>query len=144
MRDENFVPITTVGFVTKKTVTFTGAAGAGAQGTVNLFTVTGDVMVDVIGICNTSLAGASATIRIGVAGNEGVIIATTTATDLDENMSWDDSTPSLGEVHPATANIIGNGLDIILTVGVADVTAGVVDIYCMWTPLSTDGNVTAA
>ena len=101
-------------------------------------------MVDVVAVCNVNLAGASATIRLGVVGNEGVIIATTTATDIDANMSWDDSTPSLGEVHPASANIIGNGQDITMTVGVADITAGELDIYCMWAPLSADGEVTAA
>jgi len=121
---------------------------AGAQGAFTIFTVTGDVMVQVYGLCQVLMnSGGAATIELGIAGNTAALIAQTTATDLDQYESWQDATP---EANPgpvpldARGFVIANGADIIFTVGAADLTAGDIDFICRWWPITTNGNVVAA
>lgn len=143
------------GFVVKKTITFAGgttdAIGdeGGAQDPFTIFTVTGTCAVRVFGICTTLLASAGGgTVEVGVTGNTNGIIAQTTATDIDANEVWRSATPDVGIVAYTAANvptfIVANGLDIIGTVGTADITAGVIDFYCIFIPISDDSNVVAA
>ena len=40
--------------------------------------------------------------------------------------------------------VIANGVDVILTVATADLTAGDIDFHAQWMPLTTNGNVVAA
>ena len=47
----------------------------GAQGSHTLFTVTGDVLVNVWGHCTTNMAGSTADCECGVTGNAAGIIA---------------------------------------------------------------------
>jgi hypothetical protein len=122
----------------------------GAQAAYTIFTVTGDVTVkSVIGICDVALtSGGAATIEMGVAGDTAAIIAQTTATDLILNEVWRDATPTT-TLEPMTAGtelgyIIPAGQDIIFTIGTADLTAGDIDFYVLWRPLSSDSNVVAA
>ena len=107
-----------------------------------LFTVTGNVLATVFGICDTNIVGAG-TMEVGVVGNTaGIIAQIANATDLDDGDIWVDATPAVGvEALPSTF-IINDGADIILTIGAADLTAGVVDFYCLWRPLSSTGNIT--
>jgi len=115
----------------------------GAQGAFTIFGVTGTVLVKVFGVCSVNLTGAGATIELGIAGNTAALIAQTTAIDLDQYETWQDAVPEAnpGDVTTAMAKhfVITNGADIILTVGTADLTAGQVDFYAVWYPLSTDG-----
>jgi hypothetical protein len=116
----------------------------GAQGAFTIFAVTGTVLVKVFGVCSTLLNSAgAATIELGIAGNTAALIAQTTATDLDQYETWQDAVPEAnpGDVTTAMAKnfVITNGADIIMTVATADLTAGVVDFYAVWYPLSTDG-----
>jgi len=120
----------------------------GAQGAYTIFTVTGDVYVQVFGLCQVLMdSGGAATIELGITGNTAALIAQTTATDLDAYETWQDAVP---EANPgavpldARGFVIANGADIILTVGAADLTAGDVDFICRWWPISTNGNVIAA
>lgn len=123
--------------VFQTTVTLTGAAGAGAQGTVAVATTTGAVMVHSVGAyCSTSLAGATATIELGVANDTAELIAQTTATDIDAGEVWESATPDEGVTLVTSKAIAGN---IILTVATADITAGVLKIAIEYTPLTTDG-----
>lgn len=120
----------------------------GATGTYTLFTVTGDVLVSVFGVCQVALtSGGAATIEVGIAGNTAVLIAQTTGTDLDQYETWQDATPEANPGDVATALgkrfAIANGADIILTVGGAALTAGDVDFYCMWVPLTAGSSVVA-
>lgn len=116
--------------------------GTGDQAAHTLFTVTGNVLVQVFGICDTNLAGAG-TFEVGVAGNTaGIIAQIADAEDLDDGDIYVDATPGVGAEALPGAFIINDGADIILTIGTADITAGVVDFYCLWRPLSSDGNVT--
>lgn len=121
-----------------KTITFTGAAGLGAQGTVAIATVVGSVLLThLTARCKTLLAGASATVELGVAGNTEALIAQSTATDIDAGEFWQDTSPEAG-VSPAIVDKAVTG-NIILTVGTADVTSGVLEIVGYWLPLSDDG-----
>jgi hypothetical protein len=122
----------------------------GAQAAYTIFTVTGDVVIMVSGLCQVALtSGGAATIEMGIAGNTAGLIAQTTATDLDQYEMWRDAVP---EPSGSLANMTGaarqsaifNGVDVILTVATADLTAGDIDFLCTWFPISADGNVVAA
>lgn len=138
-------------FKASKRITFAGGTtdaigdDGGALDPFTIFTVTGDVLADVIGICKTTLVGA-ATLEVGVIGATAAFLAQIAdATLLVANEMWGpDGTPSLAEAYTPTAHGIGGGLDIIGTVGTTDITAGVIDFYCFWRPLSDDGLVEAA
>lgn len=138
-------------FLASKRITFAGGTtdaigdDGGALDPFTIFTVTGDVLVDVIGICKTTLVGA-ATLEVGVTNATASLLAQIAdATTLAVNEMWGpDASPSLAEAYTPTMHGIGGGLDIIGTVGTTDITAGVIDFYCFWRPLSSDGLVVAA
>lgn len=119
----------------------------GATGAYTIFQVTGDVFVQVFGLCQVLLDSAgAATIELGIAGNTAALIAQTTATDLDAYETWQDATP---EANPgpvdltARSFVVANGADIIFTVGAANLTAGDVDFVCRWFPISPGATVYA-
>jgi hypothetical protein len=130
----------------RKTVAFTGGAGAGAVGTVDLFTVTGSVIALVIGICTEDLVSAGGgDVEVGTAALTTAMIANTTATAIDNGEIWVDATPAQIECWTTGFGcMIAGGDDIILTVGTADVTDGTLIFACFWTPLTADGNVVSA
>lgn len=117
-----------------------------AAAATTLFTVTGDVMVRMFGICQTALtSGGSITVEVGVSGNTAALIAQLAdAKTLIANEIWVDATPTTTlEAVPAGVSagfIIANGQDIILTPS-GTFTAGVIDFHCSWKPLSVDGKV---
>jgi len=128
-------------FVLESTWTFVEAE-TGDVATHTLFTVTGNVLVSVFGICDTNIAGAG-TMEVGVAGNTaGLIAQIADATDLDDGDIWVDATPGVGVEALPTVKVLNDGADIILTIGTTDLTAGVVDFYCLWRPLSSGANIT--
>jgi len=127
-RDANSVPITTDGLIISKSIVYDGTAGLGnASETITLFTVTGDVVAHVFGVCSESLVGAT-TLEIGVASATAGLVAQTTATT---------------QALPG-AFILTGGADIIETIGSADVTDGTINHYCLWRPLSQNANIVAA
>lgn len=151
-RDNNRAVITNQdwsGNYVKKTITFTGGTANSIgdfDGSGNPFTiasVTGSVLVRVLAVCTTNLAGASATLEVGIAGDTAEIIAQSTATDIDAGEIWHDATPDSGcETSSVLAEkLIVNGADIIGTVGTANITAGVIDFYIYWQPLSEGSTV---
>jgi hypothetical protein len=104
-------------FKLESTWTFvTGTTGA--TGAHTLFTVTGNCLVRVFGICDT------------------------TATDLDDGDNWVDAGPEVELSSLPSSFIVNDGADIVLTIATAAVSAGVVDFYCIWRPLSSDANIT--
>lgn len=124
----------------------TGNAHGDYDGTgnpVTLFEVSGVVECRVIGVCNTLLAGASATLAVGTASNTASLIASTTATDIDANEVWNGATPGVGSAAYAAHPVVVIA-DIIETAGTANITAGQIDYYCTWRPLSDGATVTAA
>jgi len=115
-------------------------------GVTTLFTVTGDVLVRIWGVCTTALTGSSATVSVGVTGNTAALIALETGTEIDENGIYLSATQVIGAVTLATVTgpyVIANGLDIIETVATASVTAGQIYYICLWRPLSADASITA-
>ena len=154
-RDDNNVPynsFATLNSVKSDPGTFAGGTtdargdDAGAKDGGAIFTVTGEVLVRIFGVCTTLLAGASATIAVGVTGNTAALLALTTATDIDANELWNDTTPGVGT--DTLANITGphvivSGLNILETIATANITSGELHYICMWSPLSPDGNVVA-
>lgn len=132
-------------YLVKKSVALTGAAGNGAVGTVALFTVTGDVVLNVFATCSVDLVSAGGgTAEVGISGNTAGLIAQTTATTIDVNEVWLDASPATIEILPNAPQIIANGQDIIMTVGTGNVTAGSLDFYCLYRPLSTGASIVAA
>jgi len=122
---------------------------AGAAGSFTIFTVTGDVELVVFGVCKDSLtSGGAATIELGVSGNTAVLIALTTATALLVNEIWQDATPTTTveaiDIEGTKRFIVSNGQDVLFKITTADLTAGDIDFYALWRPLSTDGLVVAA
>jgi hypothetical protein len=133
-----------------KTITFTGAAGLGAVGTVTVFTCTGRSIIHAItAFCTEDLVGNLATIELGTATTSNDFVVQTTAEGIDVNKWWGDATPSAGSILikiPATgADGIGAAQsfktissDIIATIATADVTDGTIVFDVIYTPL-TDG-----
>lgn len=115
-------------------------AGTGATGAHTLFTVTGTVALSVFGVCSTSLTGAS-THEIGVAGNTAQLVAQiANTTTLDAGDVYTDADTEVGAGAIPGVQVVTD--DVILTIGSTATTAGVVTYYCLWRPLSSDGNVT--
>lgn len=112
----------------------------------DIFTVTGTVRMKIYAICTTTLVGASSTLEVGVTGGTAKLIAQTTGTDIDVNEIWHDATPdSAVELDSvAVENIVANSLNVIGTVGTANITAGVIKFICLWKPVTINGNVKPA
>lgn len=143
-RDANGVPITTKGLLAINTRTYTGASGLGAAGTTALFTVTGDVIVNVFATCSADLSvTGAATIEIGITGNTAAIIAQTTASGIDVGEIWVDNATATVEALPSE-KILTGGTDINEKITTADLDGGSLTFYCIWIPLSSDGNVVSA
>lgn len=142
-RDENFVPIQGLGFTASKAITYS-ALTTGATGTTTLFTVTGVVAVRLFGVVSGTNITGSGTIEAGIAGNTAALLAQTTGTDLDVGDIWiDASAPATVEALPALS-ILAAGTDIIQTIATDTLTAGTLTYYCLWFPISSDGNLVAA
>lgn len=141
-RDANHVPITSLGLIESKAITY-AAGTTGAVGASDLFTVTGIVAVRIFGVCGTDLtSGGAATMEVGITGNTASLIAQTTATGIDAGEIWIDNAPATVELLPSFS--ILNGTTVIQTIGTTTVTGGALTYYCVWVPISSDGNVVAA
>ena len=139
-------------FMASKNMEFDGATvndpGDYTGGTGNpatLFTVAGDVLVYIMGLCKVSLVG-GATIEAGLSGNNAILLpqVADVSTDLLINMTWLDSTPEIGAGEAPVFHPIASGNDVIQVVGTANITVGEIDYYCFWRPLSSDGLIVAA
>jgi hypothetical protein len=151
-RDDNRVPAfdPAYGFRTNKNMVFAGATtndpgdfnGTGNPAT--LFTVTGVVRMKLLAICRVNLASTTGTLEIGTAAVTTGLIPQTTATDIDAGEIWFDATPTT-TIEP-TSSLVDNivSANVIQTVATADITAGEIDYYALWYPLTEDGNVVAA
>ena len=132
----------------EKSVTFAGGTANdvgdydGTGNPATLFTVTGNVLMYIVPVCTTLLDGATATLEVGVATATAALVAQSTATDIDAGEGWFAATPSLAVANTAQYHVVSG--NVIQTVGTANITAGVVDYYCFWQPLSDGATVVAA
>ena len=126
---------------------YTFATDTGAQAAYTVFTVTGNVLIHaVFGICAASVTGAG-TMALGVSGNTAALIASTTAADLITNEIWHDASPTttLEKINfTGFSTVISNGQDVQFLIAGANITAGTINFYCIWSPLSANGAVVAA
>lgn len=139
-RDANYVPIVTLGLTASKAITYV-AATTGATGATTLFTVTGTVAVRIFAVCSGVDLTGSGTIEVGVSGNTAAVIAQTAATAIDVGEIWATTSPATVLALPAITLV---ATDVIQTIATNTVTAGTLTYYCLWTPISSDGNVVAA
>ncbi len=118
-----------------------------ASGVTTLYTVIGDVLVRIWGVCTTLLTEESATakLEVGVTGNTAYLIGQSNASAIDANEMWFDSTPAIGDTLANIPGpfIVSNGLDIIETTSAKDINSGQMYYICLWRPLSPNGNVVA-
>jgi hypothetical protein len=141
-RDANRIPITANGLIATKTIAYNGTTSRGAQGATTLFTVTGDVAVNFFAKCTESLVSATGTIEVGISGNTGGIIEQTGVGSIDNGHIWINDGPNALEFLRGQQVVVG-GTDIIETIATEDITDGTLTYYCLWFPLSSDGDVIA-
>ena len=112
----------------------------------NIFTVSGTVLMKVIGIVETTLVGA-ATIEVGITGDTAAILAqVANASTMAIGEIWHDATvdKKIELTSVMVENIVAGSNDIIGNIGAANITAGAIRFICLWKPLSKDGHVEAA
>ena len=128
------------------TVTFLAAStGKFATGTFKIADVTGVVSVQLFATCGVDLVSAGGgTLEVGTALSTAGLIAQTTGTDLDVGDIWHDNAPdaSIELTSVVTAKIVTQ--DINYKIGTADISAGAVTFYILWSPISDDGLVELA
>ena len=114
----------------------------------NIFTVTGNVIVKIIGVCTTDVTSSTGTAHVSVGTTAHItgVLPSVTASGLATNEIWHDVSPDSGIEASSVLSekIIANGADIIGTVTLENATAGVIKFICLWKPISLDGNVVAA
>jgi hypothetical protein len=138
----------------RKTITFDGTAGNGAVGTVDLFSITGRVLIrQLTAYCTTDLTegGATATIQVGGATDPNGILGQINAVDLDATEWWASSGGGIGGVvtiaHPSSPGTNTSTVekvsdeDIILTVGAQAVDGGVIVFDVWYEPITDDGEL---
>lgn len=134
-----------------KSITFTGAANLGAVGNVPLFTVTGEVWVVVlvpITVLTLTEALATATLALGVTNSTALFIAATNAVNLVTGEFWTEATgggtANAGVAIPAALKDIAITSNIVGTVATQAVNGGTLRFDVYYSPLSSDGLVSAA
>lgn len=129
------------------TVAFDGTANLGAVGALPIWTLTGRILVvSIATFCTEDLAGATATLELGVASDTDLFIASTTATDIDNNDWWVDATPTEvgGVLLPAALKDVLVSESIRGTVGTAAISDGTLEFYCQYVPLTVGANLVSA
>lgn len=126
--------------------TFTGLTGFGLQTAVcTFFTIGGPnaaggnavIVHSIGGVTVTDLTGASSTLALGVTGGTSLFIGATTCTTMDNDEVWASTTSTAGGLALPAATL--NTLicdNIIGTIGTADITAGVLELFVSWSPAS--------
>ena len=123
--------------------------GYGAADDPVIFTVTGDIMCQLIVIVDTAITSTSNdTIEVGVTGDTACLAVqdVVDATAFAQNDVWtlDQAADTPSAVITTDWVIIPNGLDIKLTINDHDLTAGAATFILRWIPLSTDAAVANA
>jgi uncharacterized repeat protein (TIGR02543 family) len=139
----NFSPRVTV--FSKPDVTVATAWNTGA---ITIFTVTGDVLLTCFGAVTTALTstGNTGTLALGVSGSTTTLIGTTTVDGTKLHTAkqvWADTSASaLIVAMPGTSGWYAvSGTNVILTVATNNMTAGGMNLYAIWLPMSAGASV---
>ena len=117
---------------------------AGTSDPLTLFTVTGDVLMAVYGVCTVNLEG-TGEVSVGPIGNAALMLPAVEAVDIDAGEVWMDATPAIGKtIDSLSYYVVGNGVDIAESVITADITAGNIYYVCLWKALSAGSSVVSA
>ena len=122
---------------------------AGDAGTITVFTVTGDVLMKVGASVDVAVTSASnnGTLELGVAGNTAALliqdVADSTAFAIGDSWTLITAANTNGAQMADEGLVIGNGVDVILTIATNAMTAGDIDFYALWQPLSAGASVVA-
>lgn len=115
---------------------------------ITLFTVTGDVLINVGGVVTTALnsTGNTGTLAVGVSGLTGALIAATTVdgTKLHTaGFTWTDTNGNQRAfAMPGTTGwYLVSGSNIILSIATNSMTSGGMTLYAIWIPLSAGASV---
>lgn len=130
--------------IIRRTFTFTAVAGSGAIGAVPLFTISGPQTVNLIrvhasgGVVQTTCVGASGTLAYGVTGNTGVFIAATAVAQLATTTPiWVSTTGTAGALAmPAGTASVLICANVIATVATTDFSAGAIEFFVEYTPIT--------
>lgn len=130
----------------RKTITFTGGAGAGLAGSpITVFTVTGQIYIHgITAFCTTLLteSGATATVSLGTTNQVSRFVSSTNSVDIDANEWWVTTTPTVGSIDlPDALQSVLVSENIIINPLVTNTTAGVLEIVLVWEPISQNGSV---
>jgi len=127
------------------------ASGFGTSDSpVTLFTVTGDVMVQIMASIDVNVTStcATGTLSVGVPGNSALLLVqdTVDGSAFANGDSWSlSAAPTLnGALIDTGWAFIGDGGDIQLIIATNDMTAGDIDFYCRFIPMSPGASVVAA
>lgn len=141
-RDENRVPFNTdqIRSVTKEYDFGSESVGAG---TAVVFSVTGEVLVKVFGVCSQDLAGTGGSASIGFIGATEALIPKTLITDIDAGELWFNELPvKAGTAFTNVSEIlVVGGSDIIIEAAGTAISGGNLTIHCLYKPVSKDGKV---
>lgn len=132
------------------TATTQGGAWTTANSGLTLFTVTGCVLCRVYGETTTLMVSTSntGTLAVGITGTTGLFMAATTvnATNMILDSVWLDNAPTVKAKALAAINsqggwILSRNANIILTIATNNMTAGGMNLYCDWIPVSAGATV---
>ncbi len=124
------------GYKVTKTITYTGETSYAA------FDVTGLVAAKIIGHITTPLTNDAAETSVGIIGLPGIFIPATAGTAMQtDGQIWNTNAPANAVSLDSAYYLTGE--DIVVTSD-ANLTAGKVELYCYWYPISEDGAVVAA
>lgn len=121
----------------------------GTQKAYTIFTITGHVEVQgMFGIGNIAVVGAAVIMEFGISGDTAEFLPQTAGNTIIADELWYDATPTttyeLIDLFAATRRWVLTGQDAILTLGTGDASAGDVNFYTLWRPLSANGLVVPA
>lgn len=124
-------------------------SGSYDTGTTTIFTVTGDCLVKMAASMDVQVTTTSnnGTLEAGITGNTACLlvqdVADGTAFDIGDSWTLTTAADANGAELADEWVLIGNGVDIIVTIGTNNVTAGEVDFYCHYLPLTAGSSIVA-
>lgn len=127
------------------------ASGFGTSDSpVTLFTVTGDCLVRMAASVDAAVTSTSSngTLEVGVAGNTACLlvqdVADGTAFAIGDSWTLTTGADANGAQLADEWVLVGDGVDIVLTIATNDMTAGDIDFYCHYLPLTSGSSIVAA